>query len=292
MERTDDEPAWPDHVDDSFPGQLIPEIGAADLSVEAIRSGISHHGSLIVRGLVGRERAGSLVDGIDRALAAYDATLSGNSAGDAEGYFATFERDTMSNREGKRSRGSVMTVDVPPVLFDLIETFESCGLRRVVRDYFDEPPLLLARKGTLRRIEHDGNTGAWHQDGAFMGAGIRSLNIWLALTHCGDDAPGIDIVGRRLDEIVRTGGGAFAPWATDPEAAEEAAEGACVRPIFDPGDVLIFDQMNLHRTAIDPGMVNDRYAIETWLLGPSSYGAMSADVDEGYSPRDQIPILF
>ena len=73
----------------------------------------------------------------------------------------------------------------------------------MVRDYFGEPPTLLARKGTLRRIEHDGDTGGWHQDGAFMGTDIRSLNIWLALTHCGDTAPGLDVVGRRLDEIVQ-----------------------------------------------------------------------------------------
>ena len=53
-----------------------------------------------------------------------------------------------------------------------------------VREYFGEPPMLLARKGTLRRISHEGTSGGWHQDGAFMGVGIRSLNVWLALTHC------------------------------------------------------------------------------------------------------------
>ena len=48
-----------------------------------------------------------------------------------------------------------------------------------------------------------------------MGVGIRSLNIWLALTHCGDDAPGLDVVARRLTELVPTGEGAFA-WAASP----------------------------------------------------------------------------
>ena len=38
-----------------------------------------------------------------------------------------------------------------------------------------------------------------------MGA-VRSLDLWLSLSHCGDEAPGIDLVPRRLDELVPTGG--------------------------------------------------------------------------------------
>ena len=44
-----------------------------------------------------------------------------------------------------------------------------------------------------------------------------------------------------------------------------------MRPVFDAGDALIFDHLNLHRTAIDPGMTRDRHAIETWLFSPSTY---------------------
>ena len=46
-------PSWPETVVDSFPGQLVPEIAREDLTVDAIRSGIRNHGSLLVRGLVG-----------------------------------------------------------------------------------------------------------------------------------------------------------------------------------------------------------------------------------------------
>ena len=155
-------------------------------------------------------------------------------------------------------------------MFDLVETFEAAGVCRLVRDFFGEPPMLLARKGTLRRISHEGTSGGWHQDGAFMGVDIRSLNVWLALTHCGDTAPGLDIVGRRLTDLVPTGDGAFAPWAANPDAAEQTAAGDLVRPIFDAGDTLIFDHLNLHRTTIDPGMDRDRYTIETWLFSPST----------------------
>jgi hypothetical protein len=190
-----------------------------------------------------------------------------------------------------RRRGSVLTVECPPTMFDLVEVFDEVNLSALAREYFGEAPMLLARKGTLRRISHEGNTGGWHQDGAFMGLDVRSLNIWLALTHCGDDAPGLDIVARRLTELVETAEGAFA-WATSPDAAEAIAAGAVVRRVFEAGDALIFDHFNLHRTAIAPAMERDRHAIETWLFSPSTYDAMTTPVDDGYSPRDQIPIVF
>ena len=252
---------------------------------------MQHHGVLLVRGLVDQDRVALLVDDIDRALAAYDAHTDGVVDDDLDGWYEPFVRDHISDRARKRMRGSVMTVESPPTMFDLVETFEAVGLSQLVREYFGEPPMLLARKGTLRRISHEGNTGGWHQDGAFMGVDIRSLNIWLALTHCGDDTPGLDVVARRLTELVPTGDGAFA-WATSPDAAEKVAAGALVRPVFDAGDALIFDHLNLHRTAIDPGMEHDRHTIETWLFSPSTYAAMTTSVEEGYSPRDQIPIVF
>ena len=126
----------------------------------------------------------------------------------------------MSNVELKRFRGAVithgtvLTVESPRSLFDLIETFDETRLAPLLHDYFGERPMLLARKCTLRRTSPNGQNGGWHQDGAFMGTGIRSLNVSIPLTHCGDTAPGLDIVGRRLDEIVQTGQGAIYAWAT------------------------------------------------------------------------------
>lgn len=290
-----DRPPWPSEVDDLFPGELIPSISADDLTEERLRSAIEHHGSLHVRAMIEHDDVDRLVANIDRALAAYDAQLAGLSDGSLTAWYERFEGDRVSNRELKRKRGSIMTVESPPVMFDLMEVFDRRGITSIVNDYFGEQPTLLARKCTLRRISHEGKNGGWHQDGAFMGAGIRSLNLWLALTDCGVDAPGLDVVGRRLNEIVQTGTGAFAAWATSPQAAEEAAAGAIVRPEFAAGDALIFDHMNLHRTAIGPAMHRDRYAIETWWLSPSTYEAMvsgEAGGDGEYTPRDQLPLVF
>ena len=55
---------------------------------------------------------------------------------------------------------------------------------------------------------------------------------------------------------------------------------ASCRPIFDPGDALLFDDLFLHQTGSDPSMPNTRYAIESWFFGPSAY------------PDEYVPIAF
>jgi len=291
-------PPWPESVEDRFPGELVPEIGPGDLDVETVRSAIHTHGSILVRGLVGPEDVQRLVTDIDTAFDAFDAVASNAVPPDLAGWYQRFEQDSVSDRVRRRSRGTLATVESPPVLFDVIEVLQKVGIGRLAEQYFGEQPALLARKATLRRLPHDGS-GGWHQDGAFMGAGIRSLNVWLALTHCGDVAPGVDIAGRRFESLVQTGdtdgpkgGSGYANWGVSPANAAAAAGDTIVRPIFEPGDALIFDHLCLHRTASDPRMTDGRYAIETWLFAPSTYDAMTAPAAEGYSPRDQLPIYF
>jgi Phytanoyl-CoA dioxygenase (PhyH) len=287
-------PVSPDCVEDLFPGERIPEIAREQLTVERLRSGIAHHGSLLVRGLADRDQVEQLISDIDKALAAFDAKADGVDRPDLAGWFEPFMQDPRSNRTRRRKRGAVLAVDSPPALFDLVETFEPARVDRLVHDYFGEPPMMLAKKVVLRRVSpRDAKGGGWHQDGAFMGVGIRSLNIWLSLSHCGDDAPGLDVVSRRLDGIVETGGdGTFFAWAANPHVAEKVGAGAIVRPVFEPGDALLLDHLTLHRTAVDSTMQNDRYAIETWLFAPSTYDAMMTKGGQKYDPFDQLPILF
>ena len=290
-------PPWPDAVDDLWPGERIPDVPAEALDVDVLRSAIHHHGSLIVRGLARDQHVERLVAAIDAALAAFDASdvAVGRQGRDrpGDGWYRPFRHELISDedRVRKRSLGSVLAVESPPALFDVIEVMDEIGIRRLLDGYFGEAAQLLARKVTLRLVARD-TRGGWHQDGAFMGRGIRSLNVWLALSRCGDVAPGLDIVGRRLDEVVPADEGAYAPWGLTPAAAERVAGDDIVRPTFEPGDALLFDHLCLHRTATSPGMAHDRYAVETWFLAPSTYGAMSAEVEGGYTPRDQVPLLF
>ena len=284
-------PAWPEAVEDRWPGVRIPEIAASELTVEALRSGLANHGSLIVRGLLSDERVAHMTGDIEQALVAYDEHERGERQAALADWYEPYRHDTMSDRKGKRARGSIMTVESPPALFDLLEVFGEVGIDRLVREYFAESPAILARKATLRRVTPAKMAG-WHQDGAFMGAGIRSLNIWITLTGCGRDAPGLEVVGRRVDELVPSRGGAHAAWGINAKDAEAFGGQDIEKPLFDAGDAMLFDHFLVHRTAFNAGMTRDRFAIETWLFAPSTYGAMRERNDDGHSPRNQIPILY
>jgi len=260
----------------------VPEIPADKLTIKRLRSAIFRHGSLLVRGLIGEERVARLIEDIDHAFQAYDAHAEGASPADTAPWFVPFEpREGESvPREWIRDGGGVVAVDSPRALFDVIEAFDAAGLRRLITDFLGEDPMLLASKWTLRRVE-PGGTPDWHQDGAFLGSAIRSLDVWVALSDCGVDAPGLDVVGRRLPGIVEVGTkGANFDWSVGPGALEEVAPEGFVRPDFRAGDALIFDHLLLHRTAVSPTMTQRRYAIEAWFTAPSAY------------PPGGLPILY
>jgi hypothetical protein len=277
---------WPPTAEDLFPASgRPPEVNGADLTAEALGSGILRHGCLLVRGLVPRSKVSPLVYAIDKALESYDAHCDGVPVSETTPWFVPFEPgagySVRYGRQWVRDAGGAWMVDSPRALFELIETFQDVDLDRVLTEYLGERPALSVKKCTLRRVPTD-TRADWHQDGAFLGTGIRTVNVWLSLSHCGDDAPGLDLVPRRLDHIVETGThGAQFDWSVGPELVERvAADAGVVRPIFEPGDCLLFDDFFLHQTGVSPDMTQERYAIESWFFAPSTY------------PDDQIPILF
>jgi hypothetical protein len=161
----------------------------------------------------------------------------------------------------------------------MLNAFEQSGLVSLIEGYLGERPLISADKSTLRKAEPH-IAGAWHQDGAFMGE-VRAMNVWLSLSRCGDESPGLDIVPRRLDDFVQSGTeGTYLDIQVSQAMAEKAAgEYGIARPIFEPGDALLFDDRFLHQTGSDPAMPKPRYAIESWFFGPSAF------------PGDYVPIL-
>jgi hypothetical protein len=102
---------------------------------------------------------------------------------------------------------------------------------------------------------------------------VRALNLWLSLSRCGDEAPGLDIVPRRLDEIVIEHEAMLDLELTRTRARAAAAAGRVeiLRPIFEPGDALFFDEMFLHQTASEPSMPNPRFAIESWFFSAHGF---------------------
>jgi hypothetical protein len=256
----------------------LPEITASELSSEAVRDGILGGGSLVIRGLLDADRAQRMRDGIDETFAARDEWLETEETAGANSWFDPFAPgpdyplDPAQWNRMKKGGHAVWAPDSPRMMFELLDAFEVSGLRDVISDYLGERPALSMNKSVLRRVSPETGTD-WHQDGAFLGRGIRTCNVWIALTRCGDVAPGLDVVARRYDEIVETGTeGATFPWAVSPAMVEESRKGAEIsRPIFEPGDAVLFDHFCLHRTGVGPGMTDDRYATETWCFAPSVY---------------------
>ena len=106
----------------------------------------------------------------------------------------------------------------------------------------------------------------WHQDGAlgfdFLGATstegalLAMFTCWIALTPCGDDAPGIEFAGSDRTDLL--------PLA----ALADAEVGAChpqpdrLRPVLEAGDALVFGGGVLHHTHVAATMTRDRTSLE------------------------------
>jgi hypothetical protein len=255
-----------------FDGAL-PEVAAADVTPGLLRAAILRDGCLLVRGLVDRDAALALAAGIDRAFAERERLDAGGRA--AAGYYEEFHpHPRFGEVEGRpwiKEGGGVLAADSPLLSFEMGELLGRAGVPALVERYLGEPPLVSVHKTTLRKAMPT-VAGAWHQDGAFMGD-VRSLNLWLSLSRCGDEAPGLDVVPRRLDAFVaaQTDEAVLSYQVSRRNAEEAAGDRGIQRPIFEPGDALFFDEMFLHQTASDPSMPNPRYAIENWYFGGSAF---------------------
>lgn len=257
----------------------LPETRIDDLDGALAWQAITERGSVLVRETLTTPQIDALITAIDASFAS--STADDGGPGDA--WFhplamdaATAERVGAAKlafpRKFAQDAGGVLLVDSPRALAQLLDLYEDLGLYDVVSDYLGGRPAISANKCTLRCVPLDA-VGGWHQDGAFLGRDIRAINIWLTLTPCGVDSPGLDVVGRRLDDIVETGTeGAYYDWAVSDLMVEQVAGAdGVVRPHFQAGDMMIFDEMNLHRTAMTPEMTKPRYAIEFWCFSAASY---------------------
>lgn len=265
----------------------VPEIDTADLDVDALRDGVIGRGALIVRGLLDAAQVALLSDCVDEAFNAYDRSKHGRRSDPDDPWFAPFESPDGPDPAGHprrwiRAGGGVYAAESPRSMFHLLEVIRQTGVDRLAEAYFGERAALSVLKTTLRRIDPDAEVGSgWHQDGAFLGEGIRSLNLWIALSDCGRDAPGLQMIPRRLHEVVGAGvGDAAFSWSIDTALIDRLTDGRGPAWLeFEAGDAIFFDELNLHSTATRPGMTKRRTAIEAWFFSASHY------------PIDRVPLL-
>lgn len=275
------DPRHPEPDTGSLPeGAELPEFTRENMTPELLRAAILRDGCLLVRGLFAAEDAERYARRIDEVYAAREAFENGRSY-DRSLYWEFAPQDGVGQEMARpwiKEGGGVLAADSPALSFELQRLFRAANLPALVQAYLGEPPLITGQKTTLR-IAEPSIPGAWHQDGKFMGP-VRALNLWVALSRCGDVAPGLDIVPRRIEDYVTTQTDeALLAYSISQRQAELAAgERAIVRPVFQPGDAIFFDELFLHKTGSDPAMPQPRYAIENWFFGASSFPADYAPI--------------
>jgi hypothetical protein len=267
----------------------IPEVGAGDLTSAVVHRALADHGCLLVRGLVRPDQVRLLKQDTDRAFEARDAAVAGAPLESTRPWFTPF----MSGGPKKRKYNgqvSVRTVDSPRTFNDVMEVFGDTGVGALVAEFFGERPAMSVNKCELRRIPGGPlRTPDFHQDGSFLGEDIIALNVWLALTDCGVDAPSLDVVPRRPAGVLPTGvNRAWQPWTVSKfTVAEVLDDPPVLRPVFEPGDALLFDHLLVHRTGTAEGMQGLRYAVENWFFAPSAY----PQIDPNHL-RAHLPLIY
>ena len=281
---------WPPVFADPFPGETaIPETSWHALDAALLGGAVRHHGGLIVRNFVPAARVSQLVHDIDQAVEKRNRRAQGELIAKDDPFYAPSDFLNANYKLGVGRKfiaetGGVWAADSPRGLFDVMELYRKLQLKKLLTDYFHEAPCLSVKNWVLRRVDPIAGEADWHQDGAFMGKDVRSMNLWIALSDCGGDSsnPGIDVVPRYFDHIVPTGtDGARFDWTVGPAYVERHFQDTpWQRPAFKAGDALFFDHMNLHRTSWAPHITGRRYAIECWFFAAS------------VSAANQIPMVF
>lgn len=273
--RPEPRPDWPPTGDDPGAGPWgPPECDGVELTAELLAGALAHRGSLLVRGLLDDRLTARMVRAVHRTFTAREQRRKGRTDQMVERWYQPFSLGQDRTRFGKAS--FIRAVDSPRGLHELLSSYRQVGVRDVIAEHLGERPAVSASKCVFRR-----STPGWvgkdlHQDGSFLGAETRTVNVWTALTACGGpdgDAPALDLVPRRIDHVLPAGEGATAfDWSVaDATAVELAGPGGIARPAFEPGDALLFDQLLLHRTAMARGMTRPREALESWFFAPSAY---------------------
>jgi ectoine hydroxylase-related dioxygenase (phytanoyl-CoA dioxygenase family) len=250
---------------------------------------LADHGCLLVRGLVRPDQVRLLKQDMDRAFDAQGAVVAGAPLESTRPWFTPFMSDGLQNSK-YNGEVSVRTVDSPRTFNDVMEVFADARVGALVAEFFGERPAMSVNKCALRRIPGGPpRTPDFHQDGSFLGEDIRTLNVWLALTDCGVDAPSLDVVPRRLAGVLPTGvNRAWQPWTVSKfTVAEVLHDPPVVRPVFEPGDALLFDHLLVHRTGTSEGMQEVRYAVENWFFAPSAY----PEIGQGQM-RSHLPLVY
>ncbi len=270
--------AWPPEYRDPFPGAHghVPEIDLGRLDAETVGGAVAHHGALIVRGVFDQHLVGALVTAIERIHVRRGSSAVPAVSEDPSGVcgfrprrFGPPPLDSVL-RKLQHDQGGAWLADSPAATELVLDGLARAGVTAMIHDHFGERPCISLQKSTLRRTTPDYHLVSWHQDGAFLGDDVRTLNVWVALSACGGDlpTPGLEVVPSSLPVLPPEG--RLVPYSVSSAQVQAiAAVTPTVVPRFEPGDAIVFDERFLHRTHRLPRMTTIRYALECWFFAPS-----------------------
>ncbi|MFY7962205.1 MAG: phytanoyl-CoA dioxygenase family protein [Elsteraceae bacterium] len=239
---------------------------------------LSARSCVMLRNFISAEEAGRLAEVGRRCFAETDENLARTARGEPQIpsiYSKLRDAETglrLGNDRSMRSYGGMLIETVPRAGYELFRLLRGSGLLPLVEGYIGGRPLVSGHKCSLRLGDKDAPVRhVFHQDGAFLGGETaRTMNIWIALTEAGIDAPGLELFPDRTPEILPVGEeGSTVSWEMNEDRtyARFGRENMVV-PSFQPGDALIFDQMCVHRTHVRPEMTKLRLAYECWFFPP------------------------
>lgn len=257
-------------------GADMPTVHRSEFNVEVLRTAINQQSCLLVRGLMSPEHADMLITGTDRALDAARRRGAGETGPAVAPWFRPFvpegSPDTYSAaRAWSEALGTVLVADSPRNFRRMLDVFEAMGLLDLLTSYFGVRPVVTHSKTSLRRVA-PGTPGGWHQDVYAYGVESRALNMWVALSPCGRDAPGLALVptntGGPLEDLPP------APPVQQLSDATikrlEAERAPVLEPALEKGDVLFFDTLLPHQTQQGEAFTRDRYSLDCWFFAPTT----------------------
>lgn len=109
----------------------------------------------------------------------------------------------------------------------------------------------------------------FHQDQTILNQPL--VNVWIPLTPCGQNAPGLELAIRSNQQLLDVDGPSDSPIAVERARISEEAvlarfgADALWSPLFAPGDAMVFSGMTVHRTFLKPSMTERRLSVELRL---------------------------
>lgn len=252
---------------------MFPELAAATHSTQQIADALREYGCVLVRGIIPLP----IVEKAHRRM--HEAFML------REEQFRTNTLPSDFDR-GLIGYGNVLISDLDQpesrIYSGLMELVAYSGMVPILKDYFADQlafplHLCLPRRQGVNCIAQP---TPFHQDASFYEAFLEGtyhlVNAWVPLMPCGRDAPALEFLPRKLDEMLdpeRRADDDFYGAIHLPEREIYARFGgrdAFWRPEFQPGDILFMTSNTVHRTHQLPTMQRTRYSIEVRSVAASA----------------------